>query len=241
MIPDDLLQLTDVSVDYGNARALFGVSLSVPAGTALAVLGSNGAGKSTLAKAVSGSVEVSGGSIRFDGNDITDEPAYKIARAGLAHVPEGRGIFPGLSVEDNLRMSLRRVTGISTAEAIERAYAFFPVLGVRRKQRAGTLSGGEQQMLALARILASPPRLAIADELSLGLAPLLIEEIFQALEKARAEGVTLVIIEQFVDRALAFADQAVIMRQGRISWSGPADAAGDAVLAEYLGEAEPTH
>lgn len=132
---------------------------------------------------------------------------------------------------------MRRATDAD--EAIERAYTFFPVLGDRRKQRAGTLSGGEQQMLALTRVLASPPRLAIADELSLGLAPLLIDEVFLALERARSEGVTLVIIEQFVDRALAFADRAVIMRQGRITWSGSAEDAGSAVLAEHLGEAEP--
>ena len=185
MSADDLLEVSDLRVDYGNARALFGVSFSVPAGSALAVLGSNGAGKSTLAKAISGAVAPAGGSIRFDGRDITGDPAYKVARAGLAHVPEGRGIFPGLSVEDNLRMSLKRTTGTTTAEAIDRAYDFFPVLGDRRRQRAGTLSGGEQQMLALARILAAPPKLAIADELSLGLAPLLIDEIFASLERAR--------------------------------------------------------
>lgn len=229
-----LLQVDGLTVDYGNARALFGVSLQIERGSATAILGSNGAGKSSFARAISGVVTPSGGSVVFDGHDISRAPAHRIARLGLAHVPEGRGIFPGLSVEDNLRAGLRRATD-DLAGAIDHAYELFPVLGDRRRQLGGTLSGGEQQMLALARILAAPPKLAIADELSLGLAPLLIDEIFEALERARAAGVTLLIIEQFVDRALAFADDAVIMRGGRISWAGSADEAGDAVITEYLG------
>lgn len=232
-----LLKVEDLRVAYGGAQALFGVSLEVARGSAVAVLGANGAGKSTLARALSGVVKPSGGSILFDGRDITKLGAHRIARLGLAHVPEGRGIFRGLTVEDNLRVSLRYATSKpKRAEAIGHAFELFPVLGERRRQTAGTLSGGEQQMLALARVLAVSPKLALADEMSLGLAPLLVDSIFDALERVREAGVTLVIIEQFVERALRFADVAVILRRGRVAWSGSAAEAGNAVLEEYLGE-----
>lgn len=232
-----LLKVEDLQVNYGNARALFGISLEVQRGSVVAVLGSNGAGKSTLARALSGVVKPSGGSIIFDDQDITGLSAHRIARLGLTHVPEGRGIFPGLTVEENLRMSLRHATQKSKrVEAVAHAFDFFPILGQRRRQTAGTLSGGEQQMLALARVLAVPPKLAVADELSLGLAPLLVDAIFESLERARAAGVTIILIEQFVERALRFADHAVILRRGQVAWSGSSQEAGDVVLKEYLGE-----
>jgi len=232
-----LLEIEGLRVSYGDAQALFGIDVAVDEGEVLAVLGANGAGKSTLAGAVSGLVRPVSGHIRFRGTEISSLPSHRIASLGVAHIPEGRGIFPSLPVIDNLRMRLRRVGGRSERErAIARALELFPVLGERRRQRAGTLSGGEQQMLALAPVLAAPPSLLVADELSLGLAPLLVDTIFKTLAEARARGVTIVLIEQFVHRALAFADRAVILERGRIGWQGPSADAGAEVLARYMSE-----
>lgn len=232
-----LLSATGVRVAYGAAQALFGIDLEIGAGEVVAVLGPNGAGKTSLAGALSGLVRPVSGVVRFAGRDVTSWPAHRVGRLGLAHIPEGRGVFPSLSVADNLRMRLRRVaSGRERAEAVERAYAAFPVLGDRRHQVAGTLSGGEQQMLALAPVLAAPPRLLIADELSLGLAPLVVQSIFATLSEAKRRGVTILLVEQFVHRALAFADRAVILRRGRVIWEGPSGAAGPEVLSRYLSE-----
>jgi branched-chain amino acid transport system ATP-binding protein len=233
-----LLDVRDLEVKYGEARALFGVSFTLSAGQSLAVLGANGAGKSSLAAALAGTVFPAAGTILLDGRDITTWPVHKVSRAGVAYVPEGRGIFPHLSVIDNLRSMLRHaVPAGERSTALDRAIATFPVLGQRRRQAAGTLSGGEQQMLALARVLAAPPRLLIADEMSLGLAPLMVDVVFDGLRSAREHGVTVLLIEQYVDRALDFADRAIVMQRGRITWEGPADEAHDAALAGYLGEA----
>ena len=204
----------------------------------LAVLGANGAGKSTLARAVSGLVRPSAGRVRFDGHDITGMPAHRIRKLGLTYIPEGRGIFPGLSVLDNLRMAVAQERRRTGPRAIDRAIERFPVLGNRRSQRAGSLSGGEQQMLALARALAVSPKLVIADEMSLGLAPLVAESVFEGLEEARRSGITVVLSEQFVHRALAMADSCVILTRGQVGWSGPASEAGQEVIDRYLGEAE---
>ncbi len=233
-----LLGVDDLEVRYGASQALFGVSVEVPPGTVLALLGANGAGKSTFARAVSGLVPACGGRVTFAGQDITGWAAHRVRRLGLTYIPEGRGIFPGLSVSENLRMAVAQEPRPERQPAIERAIERFPVLGSRRSQRAGSLSGGEQQMLALARALAVSPRLVIADELSLGLAPLVTEEVFQSLEEARRSGITIVLSEQFVHRALALADQCVILARGRVSWSGPASAAGPEVLDQYLGATE---
>ena len=231
-----LLAVEGLEVRYGEARALFGVSFSLQAGRSLAVLGANGAGKSSLAAALAGTVPASAGRITFDGQDITVWPVHRVTRAGVAYVPEGRGIFPHLSVIDNLRSMLRHAVPASErSAALDRAVQTFPVLGQRRRQAAGTLSGGEQQMLALARVLAAPPRLLIADEMSLGLAPLMVDIVFDGLHRARESGVTVLLIEQYVDRALAFADEALVMQRGRVAWSGPAADAHDAALAGYLG------
>ena len=235
-----LLEVQGLDVRYGPSQALFGVSIDVPAGTVLAVLGANGAGKSTLARAVSGLVPPSGGQVVFDGKDITGLPAHRVRRLGLTYVPEGRGIFPGLSVIDNLRMAVAQESRKDRSAAVERAVEQFPVLGTRISQRAGSLSGGEQQMLALARAFAVSPKLIIADELSLGLAPLITESVFQSLEEARTAGITIVLSEQFVHRALSMADSCVILTRGRVGWSGPAADAGQEVIDRYLGEAEPT-
>jgi branched-chain amino acid transport system ATP-binding protein len=236
-----LLEVRDLEVAYGEARALFGVSLAVPRGGTLAVLGRNGAGKSSLAAAVGGAVPPSAGSIRFDGRDVTKWRAHRLGRLGIAYVPEERAIFPHLSVIDNLRIRLRRALPRSErSDALARALELFPVLAERRQQAAGTLSGGEQQMLSLARVLAAPPRLLVADEMSLGLAPKMVDVVFDALGRARAEGVAVLLIEQFVERALEFADRAVILRRGRVAWEGDAAEAGSELVAEYLGDVATT-
>ncbi|HEY6427141.1 MAG TPA: ABC transporter ATP-binding protein, partial [Acidimicrobiales bacterium] len=208
---DPMLKVEGIDVSYGTSQALFGVSMEVEAGSLVAVLGANGAGKSTLARTVSGLVPTTSGRICFDGVDITKRAPHKLSAEGLAHIPEGRGIFPGLTVQENLRMAVKQLKRGERDAAIDRSIELFPVLGERRRQGAGTLSGGEQQMLALARALVVRPKLIIADEMSLGLAPLLAETVFEGLEEARRMGVTVVLIEQFVHRALALADRCVIL------------------------------
>ncbi len=235
---DPLLDVRGLDVLYGPSQALFGVSVAVDSGTVVAVLGANGAGKSTLARAASGLVPRTAGSVHFDGHDVTRLSPHRIRKLGLTYIPEGRGIFPGLSVQDNLRMAVAQERRQDRVAAIDRAIERFPVLGNRRTQRAGSLSGGEQQMLALARALAVSPKLIIADEMSLGLAPMVAESVFEALEEARRSGITIVITEQFVHRALGMADSCVILTRGRVGWSGPAADAGEEVIERYLGEAE---
>jgi branched-chain amino acid transport system ATP-binding protein len=233
---EPLLVVDDATVTYGHARALSHLSFEVAPSSALAVLGANGAGKTTLARLLAGLTKPIGGRVVYDGRDITRMTPHRIARSGIAWVPEGRGIFPGLSVLDNLRARLRHATTRAQRDAaVTRAIELFPILHERRHQRAATLSGGEQQMLALARVLAVPPRLLVADEMSLGLAPLVVSAIFDGLERARSEGVTIVLIEQFIERALAFSDRALILRRGEVSWEGPASEAGPEVLDAYLG------
>jgi branched-chain amino acid transport system ATP-binding protein len=232
------LKVEDLRVSYGLSKALHGVSLEVSAGSVLAVLGPNGAGKSTLGRAVSGLVPVTSGTVTFGGRDITRWPPHRVSRAGLIYIPEGRGIFPGLSVLDNLRMATRQVGGRPARQAaIDRAVELFPILGERARQRAGSLSGGEQQMLALARALAVDPQLIIADELSLGLAPRMVDLVFESVSRARSSGVTIVLIEQFIHRALELADTCVILSRGRVGWFGAASDAGTEVLERYLGDA----
>jgi branched-chain amino acid transport system ATP-binding protein len=236
--PDLILRVESLDVRYGPLRALFDVSLDVPRGTMVALLGANGAGKSTFGRAVSGLIPIFGGTIKLEGKNINRWAPHRRTNAGISYIPEGRGIFPGLSVMDNLRMAVRTAGGRSEREAaISRAIELFPVLGSRRFQRAGSLSGGEQQMLALARALAVTPKILIADEMSLGLAPLVVDAVFDGLDNARKSGITVILIEQFIHRALAMADRCVILQRGVISWSGEASAAGDEVLDRYLGEA----
>jgi branched-chain amino acid transport system ATP-binding protein len=181
-------------------------------------------------------VTPSAGRIALDGRDVTAWPAHRVARAGVTHVLEGRGIFPGLSVAENLRLSVSRtVPKAERSAAIAKALELFPVLAERRRQAAATLSGGERQMLALARVLAAPPRLLVADELSPGLAPKLVASTFEVVARAKAAGVTIVLIEQFIERALELADVALILRRGRVVWSGPAHGVGADLLDHYLG------
>ena len=237
---EPVLAVRDLDVCYGTSQALFGVSLEVEPGSVMAVLGANGAGKSTLARTVSGLIAPTAGRVQFAGTDVTRRPAHRLRAAGLTYIPEGRGIFPGLSVVENLRMAVRQLKRAERPAAIDRAIDLFPVLGTRRTQGAGTLSGGEQQMLALARALAITPKLIIADELSLGLAPKVAETVFTSLDAARPSGITLVLIEQFVHRALAMADHCVILTRGHVGWAGPAAEAHQEVIDRYLGEGAHT-
>jgi ABC-type branched-subunit amino acid transport system ATPase component len=232
------LVVENLSVHYGDAVALSGVSFSIGAGRALAVLGANGAGKSSLARAVSGLVRPSDGQITLDGQDTSNWAAYRIRRAGVVHLPEGRGVFRDLTVMDNLRMAVAFLGNRQARrEGVDRAMELFPPLAARRRQEAGLLSGGEQQMLSLARALATSPKLLIADEMSLGLAPQMVDLVFDGLERARQAGVTVVMIEQYVHRALAFADECIVLQRGTLAWKGPASAAGGELLRHYLGEA----
>jgi branched-chain amino acid transport system ATP-binding protein len=235
---EPILKIEDLDVRYATSQALFGVSVDVAPGSVLAVLGANGAGKSTLARAISGLVRPFGGRVVFDGRDITGKSAHHVRRLGLTYIPEGRGVFPGLTVIDNLKMAVAQEKRNDRAPAIDRAIDMFSVLGSRRSQLAGSLSGGEQQMLALARAVAVLPKLIIADEMSLGLAPQIVEAVFQSLEETRRAGVTIVLSEQFVHRALSLADTCVILSRGRVGWSGPASEAGTEVIDRYLGDAE---
>lgn len=229
-VPPALLELIAVSTAYGPFRAIFNVSLSVPDGSVVAMLGPNGSGKSTVARVCTGLIRASSGQIRFDGQDITGLAAWEIARLGVAHAPEGRSVFASLTVEENLALAFRRSVGRARlAATIERAYHAFPRLGERRRQSAGTLSGGEQRMLALARVLANPPRLLVVDELSLGLAPIVVDEVFRTLERIRQEGTSLLIVEQHVGRALTLADRAVLLSKGEVAHEGPVSEIGDRI------------
>ena len=233
-----VLELDNVSASYSTYRALFGVSFVVPDGGIVALVGSNGAGKSTLARVVSGLVPSSGGAIRVTGEDVTKRSAHVIARLGVMHVPEGRAIFSTLSVEENLTVSFRRRVGrTSTADALARAYQAFPVLAERRRQLGGTLSGGQQRILSLAKVLAAPPKLLIVDELSLGLAPVIVDQVYDGLVAIHEQGCALLVVEQQVDRALAIADRAVLLVKGAVAWEGPARDARPHLEARVLGGA----
>jgi branched-chain amino acid transport system ATP-binding protein len=231
-----VLELSDVSASYSTYRALFGVSFNVPEDGIVALLGSNGAGKSTVARVASGLVPSSNGSIRVAGVDVTRLSAHRISALGVAHVPEGRAIFSSLTVEENLTVSFRKRVGRKgVSEALERAYAAFPVLAERRRQVGGTLSGGQQRILSLAKVLAVSPRLLIADELSLGLAPVIVDQVYDGLVAIHGQGCALLVVEQQVDRALAIADRAVLLVKGAVAWEGPAHEARPALEASMLG------
>jgi ABC-type branched-subunit amino acid transport system ATPase component len=231
----DILSVSELCLQYADATALHGVSFRVAPQSVTALLGANGAGKSSVARAISGLVRAQSGLIRFQGEDITHANADHIRRLGIAYLPEGRGVFRSLTVEENLRVALSGVPKGERTTAIDDAIELFPVLGQRRRQTAGTLSGGEQQMLSLARVLTRRPRLLIADEISLGLAPLVVEEVFEGLERVIKLGVSVILIEQFVHRALAIADQCFVLRRGRVVWSGAASEGGAELVEHYLG------
>jgi branched-chain amino acid transport system ATP-binding protein len=234
----EILKVTDLDVHYGGIHALKQVNFSIRAGEIVTLIGANGAGKSTTLRAISGLVPKSGGTIEFDGSDITKLPAHKIAALKLTHVPEGRRVFPQLSVEVNLELGayLRRDKPKIT-EDLQKVYELFPRLWERRKQLAGSLSGGEQQMLAMGRGLMSDPKLLLLDEPSMGLAPLLVREIFNIIEEINRRGTTILLVEQNANMALAVAHRAYVLETGIIKLSGTAEELlqDDRVKTAYLG------
>ena len=246
---EPLLEVVDLDVSYGAADALAGVSLSVATGEVVTLIGSNGAGKTSTLRAVTGMLvpDMSvRGTVRFDGRAIVGLGAHRIARMGLVHVPEGRHVFPSATIEDNLLLGayrLRRRDNTTTRRArLDAVYDQFPVLRQRRHQYAGFLSGGEQQQLAIGRALMAEPRLLVLDEPSLGLAPLLVAEMFAIVARLAAAGTTILLVEQMARQALAIADRAYVLNAGRVVREGPASevAAADDVRAAYLGVATPT-
>jgi branched-chain amino acid transport system ATP-binding protein len=216
-----LLSIEGLVARYGPIEALGGIDLTVGEGEIVALIGANGAGKSTLLMAVSGVVPAACGCIRFDGDDIKGRAPHAIARGGIAHVPEGRHVFPRMTVEENLQMGAMTASASIEAEERTRVYDLFPVLAERRRQRAGTLSGGEQQMLAIARALMGRPRLLLLDEPSLGLAPLMVKRIFSTIAAINAErGTTVLLVEQNAHHALRVASRAYVLAQGRVCLAG---------------------
>jgi branched-chain amino acid transport system ATP-binding protein len=209
--------------------------LQIPEGGVLALLGSNGAGKTTIARVCSGLIVPTRGTVRFGDKDLTGAPPFEYARLGITHAPEGRSVFASLTVEENLELTFRRSRGRSGVRpALDEAYALFPRLGERRKQLAGTLSGGEQRMLSLSRVLVERPRLLVADELSLGLAPIVVDEVYRTLATIRESGTALLIVEQHVHHALALADDAIVLSKGEVAYAGPVSELGD-LHARLLG------
>jgi branched-chain amino acid transport system ATP-binding protein len=234
-----VLELQRVSAAYGPYRALFGVTFSIPEGAVVALLGPNGAGKSTVARVATGLVEATEGRIMLGGTNVTRRPAWRIARDGVAHVPEGRGVLGTLTVEENLTLVFRQRLGRQkVAETLARTYENFPVLGERRKQAAGTLSGGQQRLLSLAKVLSAPPRLLVADELSLGLAPVVIEQVYDNLRRINAAGTALLVVEQQVDRCLEFASKAVVLDHGEVAFEGDPARARETVERIVTAKAE---
>ncbi len=228
-----ILELRDVDAGYGPFRALFGVSFNVAEGEVVALLGANGSGKTTVARVCSGLLHPTAGTVTVGGIDVSRAKTYEIARQGVTHAPEGRSVFASLTVEENLTLSFRAELGKrGVPDALAKAFELFPRLGERRGQLAGTLSGGEQRMLSLARVLVTPPRLLIADELSLGLAPIVVDEVYRTLADVRAAGASVLLIEQYVHRALGLADRAVLLDKGQVAFDGPSDQLGD--LAEQV-------
>jgi branched-chain amino acid transport system ATP-binding protein len=234
-----MLEVRGLKVAYGGINAVKGIDLDVGAGELVALIGANGAGKTTTLKALSGLLKPAGGIIRYDGQDITGTPAFKLVQRGLALVPEGRGMFARLTVEENLAMgAYSRDDKAETAAGCARAYALFPRLAERRLQLAGTLSGGEQQMLAIARALMCKPRLLLLDEPSMGLAPIIVQKIFDTIKAVASEGVTLLLIEQNARLALQTCDRGYVMESGLITLSGEAKSLleNPDVRRAYLGE-----
>ena len=234
-----ILSLDQVSASYGPFRALFGVDLSIGAGQAVGLLGANGAGKSTISRVVSGLVPVEAGQFRIDGRDARRWHPERIRQAGIWHVPEGRGVFASLSVEENLRVALLAQPRKERKRLLGAIYERFEMLGERRRARAGTLSGGQQRLLALAPAFVMPPRLLVADELSLGLAPNILDDLYTSLGELRAQGTALLVSEQQLDRILDLVDIACVVERGRIIHSGPPSEAR-AVLEASLGSTGPS-
>jgi len=233
-----MLELSNLDARYGAFQALFGVSMRVAAGEAVAVIGANGAGKTTLLRAISGLIPASGGTMTMEGHDLRTMPPHRIIETGIAHVPESRRLFPRLSIEDNMRMGAYLPTARAKfAERLDYVFALFPRLKERRQQLAGTLSGGEQQMCAIARALMSGPKLVLFDEPSMGLAPVVVAQVFDLVRRIRSEGYTVLIVEQNVAQVLKVVDRAYLLEVGKIKASGGAAelAASDEIRKAYMG------
>jgi branched-chain amino acid transport system ATP-binding protein len=239
-----MLSISNLHACYGKVEVLHGISLEVPKGKVVTLIGSNGAGKTTTMRAISGMIKPRSGNVMLAGRDVTGLEAHKIARAGLAHSPEGRRVFATMSVSDNLllgafpRFTRSRPRG-DIAHDLEKALELFPRLKERQAQLAGTLSGGEQQMLAMARAVMLNPEVILLDEPSMGLAPILVEEVFRIISRLKESGVTMLLVEQFAAAALNVADYGYVLENGRISVHGPAEKLKNdpAVRAAYLGGA----
>jgi branched-chain amino acid transport system ATP-binding protein len=237
-----MLSISNLHAAYGKVEVLHGISLDVPKGKLVTLIGSNGAGKTTTMRAISGMIKPKGGKVTLDGRDITGHDSHRIARAGLAHSPEGRRVFASMSVTDNLllgafpRFTRARPKG-DIKRDLEKALELFPRLKERQHQLAGTLSGGEQQMLAMARAVMLNPDVVLLDEPSMGLAPILVEEVFRIIQRLKSEGVTMLLVEQFAAAALNVADYGYVLENGHISVHGPADSlkTDPKVIAAYLG------
>ena len=233
----EILKVENMNVYYGAIHAIKGISFHVDQGEVVTLIGANGAGKSTTLQTVSGLLRSRTGSIQFCGENISNVPSHKIVEKGLAQVPEGRRIFLQMSVEENLEMGAYTQSAAGVDADLEKVYAQFPRLKERRRQIAGTLSGGEQQMLAIGRALMSHPKLLMLDEPSMGLAPILVEQIFDIIRQLHAEGTTILLVEQNAQMALSVADRAYVMETGKITLSGTGAelAASDEVKKAYLG------
>ena len=228
-----LLETRDLTAFYGDFQALFGISLSVAEGQTVAIIGANGAGKSTFLKTIAGLLPTKREAVVFDGQEIGGERAFHVVRRGIALVPEGRKLFPSLTVEENVLIG---AYGRSGSWTLERIYGLFPILAERRHQPATTLSGGQQQMCAIGRALMAGPRLLLCDEISLGLAPIVIRDIYAALPAIKAGGTSVVVVEQDIVQALAVADRVYCFQEGRMTLSGaPSELTREAIHAAYFG------
>ena len=236
--PRAAIELIDIKAAYGSIDVLHGVSITIPPGTVYALLGPNGAGKSTTLKVASGRLNPTAGEVRYLGEKVNGRSSDRLAREGLCTIPEGRGIFPNLTVLENLRTMT--YSGVSLSQVEEQAYSRFPRLKERRKQMAGTLSGGEQQMLAIARAIGTSPKVLLLDELSMGLAPLVVSELYDVVKRIAADDVSILVVEQFAHEVLDVADVAAIILHGRVQFEGPPTEVADALQDAYLGGAIST-
>jgi branched-chain amino acid transport system ATP-binding protein len=239
-VSETLLALRNVAISYGGIRAVKGIDVDVARGELVCLIGTNGAGKTTTLKGICGLLPLTSGTIEYDGADVTARPAFELVRKGLALVPEGRGMFGALTIEENLAMgAYARRDRHAIGHDVERAFTLFPRLKERRRQTAGTLSGGEQQMLAIARAMMSRPRMLLLDEPSMGLAPLMVQKVFETILDVAQEGVTILLVEQNAKLALDVADRGYVMESGEVTLAGKASSLlhDPKVRAAYLGEA----
>jgi branched-chain amino acid transport system ATP-binding protein len=234
--PQHAIELIDLYAGYGRIEVLHGVNLTIPSGTVFALLGPNGGGKSTTLQVISGNVRPTAGCVHIAGAHVNGASPDALARAGVSRIPEGRGIFPNLTVDDNLRI-WTYAAGLSMKSVQEITFARFPRLAERRHQRAGTMSGGEQQMLAMSRALVAQPAVLLLDEISMGLAPIIVSELYDLVRQLAEEGITILLVEQFATTALRVADFAAVMTQGRVIAVGEPQDIADQVSEAYLGGA----